>query len=510
MGRMPKTIPGRPRRMWTPAEDAKLKAMVKAAGDKVPRWSEIAKSLDGRNRKDVRKRWSYCLNPTLTKGAWSKQEDTLLRAAINDLGTDEWVHVASRVGSRTGDQCAKRWRDVLDPSIAHERWTPADDAKLMDLTKTFGHNWSLIATHFPGRRGVQCRNRSHSLSKRQEMSGKASNGTNTATRFRSRVTLPTPVPSSTSSSSSSQGLLQDSAGPPMATLPWWNPMTQTHLTSTPVGSEHDVLSPGWLAAPESVRNLNPSNSMAFVQQLPDSEFSFKHNGSLAGSSQRFPEVPILPGMFALLSSLNPAHPDSVMSQQFSPPQPPPQVPAELPWAPQNGAFFVTAAPSEPPLANAQSSEMFNGFRPFRLPPGSEIKPGHSTAPILDSGMTVPAASTSTAHPFTSWGAPNMCVPIGYHPSPTDSQYGSSTAPSQSSSFQEGSVGGSSITTASFFFHSPPGTSVGRAQPSHHPQTHHQYAQPSTPSETGCHSSGPPYPASSAEIHSKMAMFLGGV
>ncbi|KAK0556955.1 hypothetical protein OC846_000799 [Tilletia horrida] len=157
--------------MWTPAEDAKLRAMVHAAGDKVPRWSEIAKHLQGRNRKDVRKRWSYCLNPTLTKGAWSRQEDTLLRAAVQELGTDDWVHVASRVGSRTGDQCAKRWRDVLDPNIVHDRWTSTEDAKLIELTKKLGHNWSLIATHFPGRRGVQCRNRSHSLTKRLEAHG---------------------------------------------------------------------------------------------------------------------------------------------------------------------------------------------------------------------------------------------------------------------------------------------------------------------------------------------------
>ncbi|KAL9937082.1 hypothetical protein V8E36_004317, partial [Tilletia maclaganii] len=135
------------------------------AGDKVPRWSEIAKSLPGRNRKDVRKRWSYCLNPTLTKGAWSRPEDSRLRAAVQDLGADDWVNVAHRVGSRTGDQCAKRWRDVLDPTIAHERWTARDDARLVELTRELGHNWSQIATHFPGRRGVQCRNRAHSLSK---------------------------------------------------------------------------------------------------------------------------------------------------------------------------------------------------------------------------------------------------------------------------------------------------------------------------------------------------------
>ncbi|KAE8271927.1 hypothetical protein A4X09_0g412 [Tilletia walkeri] len=506
MARMLKTMPGRPRRMWTQAEDAKLKAMVKAAGDKVPRWSEIAKSLDGRNRKDVRKRWSYCLNPTLTKGAWSRQEDTLLRAAIHELGTDDWVHVASRVGSRTGDQCAKRWRDVLDPTIAHERWTPAADAKLLDLTKTLGHNWSLIATHFPGRRGVQCRNRSHSLSKRLEAGTHALDGTKTATRSTS---VHPPVPSSLSPPSHSQGMPRVLTGPSMATYPCSNGMAQVHPSSIPMGGGHEALSPMWLTAPELDRNFNLTNSMTSTHEAPNSDSSLQHTESLPMSCERFQDQPILPGMFALLSSLNPAHPGSVMSQQFSPPPPPPPpLPPALTWAPpqNNNAFFITPTQANPPLENSQPSDMFNSMRPSPAPSGSEIKFGHFIPPTFDSGMNVsgtvpPLMRLGNAYPITSWAT------TGYHPSPTESHSDPSTAQSQCSSFQEGSMGDSPMTTTtSFFFQPPSGPVVGPAQPMHQPNPHHRYPQPSTPSDTSFHSSGLPQSAASTGISPKMAMF----
>ncbi|KAE8220947.1 hypothetical protein CF319_g5602 [Tilletia indica] len=546
MARMLKTMPGRPRRMWTQAEDAKLKAMVKAAGDKVPRWSEIAKSLDGRNRKDVRKRWSYCLNPTLTKGAWSRQEDTLLRAAIHELGTDDWVHVASRVGSRTGDQCAKRWRDVLDPTIAHERWTPAADAKLLDLTKTLGHNWSLIATHFPGRRGVQCRNRSHSLSKRLEAGAHGLDGTKTATRSRS---VHPPVPSSLSPPSHSQGMPRALTGTSMATYPCSNGMAQVHPSSISMGGGYEGLSPLWLTAPELDRNFNLTNSMTSAHEAPNSDSSLQHTESLPMSCERFQDQPILPGMFALLSSLNPAHPGSVMSQQFSPPPPPPPpLPPALTWAPpqNNNAFFITPTQANPPLENSQPSDMFNSLRPPPAPTGSEIKFGHFIQPTFDSGMNVsgtvpPLMRLGNAYPITSWGrckrrstgpssfppsfpSPpsttslfglltdwlsdfNLAGTTGYHPSPTESHSDPATAQSQCSSFQEGSIGDSPMTTTtSFFFQPPSGPVVSPAQPIHQPNPHYRYPQPSTPSDASFHSSGLPQSASSTGISPKVAMF----
>jgi hypothetical protein len=55
-------------------------------------------------------------------GTWSADEDSRLREAVADYGTS-WVPVARHVRTRNGDQCAKRWRENLDPALNHSPWT---------------------------------------------------------------------------------------------------------------------------------------------------------------------------------------------------------------------------------------------------------------------------------------------------------------------------------------------------------------------------------------------------
>lgn len=50
-------------------------------------WIEVASFLHGRNNKDCRKRWVYSLSPSIRKGTWTKQEDSLLREGVHRYGT---------------------------------------------------------------------------------------------------------------------------------------------------------------------------------------------------------------------------------------------------------------------------------------------------------------------------------------------------------------------------------------------------------------------------------------
>lgn len=64
---------------------------------------------------------------------------------------------------RTDDQCAKRWRENLDPSISRMPWTKEDDELLMKTYEKIGRRWKDLASHFEGRPPVHCRNRVQSL-----------------------------------------------------------------------------------------------------------------------------------------------------------------------------------------------------------------------------------------------------------------------------------------------------------------------------------------------------------
>ncbi|WFC97469.1 hypothetical protein MYAM1_000183 [Malassezia yamatoensis] len=147
------------RRKWTPEEDALLtQAMSRFQHTKEIRWTEIAAQIPERSAKACRKRWVNGLNDRLKKGSWTHEEDRRLREGVALLSSD-WARIADLVGQRSGDQCSKRWREVLDPAINKSSWTAEEDRLLIELFHKHGSAWQVISTNFCNRRALQCRNR---------------------------------------------------------------------------------------------------------------------------------------------------------------------------------------------------------------------------------------------------------------------------------------------------------------------------------------------------------------
>ncbi|THU97689.1 hypothetical protein K435DRAFT_857365 [Dendrothele bispora CBS 962.96] len=150
--------PRRTRTYWTKDEDRILISAVETFSGSPSQWSEVAKRLCGRSPKDCRKRWANGLNTSLKKGPWTADEDTKLRRAVL-IHKYDWASISKLVGHRSGDQCSKRWREVVDPSINKQPWTPEEDDLLLRLYNKHGSAWQEIKEHFSNRRGLQCRNR---------------------------------------------------------------------------------------------------------------------------------------------------------------------------------------------------------------------------------------------------------------------------------------------------------------------------------------------------------------
>ncbi|KAI9249196.1 Homeodomain-like protein, partial [Phascolomyces articulosus] len=143
---------------WTPEEDNLLRLAVQLYGDKTEKWAKIAACVPGRTNKNCRKRWFHSLDPSLRKGAWTDEEDQLLREGVMRF-PNQWSKIADMLEGRTDDQCAKRWRESLDPSIDRSDWTPAEDQRLMEKYEEYSSQWQKIAQFFDGRPGLHCRNR---------------------------------------------------------------------------------------------------------------------------------------------------------------------------------------------------------------------------------------------------------------------------------------------------------------------------------------------------------------
>ncbi|KAF8935143.1 hypothetical protein BGZ58_005208 [Dissophora ornata] len=144
--------------VWTPEEDEYLRAAVQLYGDKTEKWAKIAACVPGRTNKNCRKRWFHSLDPKLKKGPWTEEEDHLLKTGVQ-MFKGQWSKIAERIPGRTDDQCAKRWREGLDPLIDRAAWTQEDDLLLLQRFEEFGSQWQKIAMAFPGRPGLHCRNR---------------------------------------------------------------------------------------------------------------------------------------------------------------------------------------------------------------------------------------------------------------------------------------------------------------------------------------------------------------
>lgn len=61
------------------------------------------------------------------KGAWTEEEDELLRSLVAKYGPKRWSLIAQNLPGRIGKQCRERWYNHLDPSVKKEWWTPEED-----------------------------------------------------------------------------------------------------------------------------------------------------------------------------------------------------------------------------------------------------------------------------------------------------------------------------------------------------------------------------------------------
>lgn len=69
----------------------------------------------------------FSSNPNLhlTQGRWTTSEDAALLMAVNRHGK-RWYEVAKDLPGRTDDQCAKRYKEAVDPSIRKDIVYPRD------------------------------------------------------------------------------------------------------------------------------------------------------------------------------------------------------------------------------------------------------------------------------------------------------------------------------------------------------------------------------------------------
>nr|QCS14089.1 R2R3-MYB AN2 [Lycium ruthenicum] len=93
------------------------------------------------------------------KGAWTEEEDLLLRKCIQKYGEGKWHQVPIRAGlNRCRKSCRLRWLNYLRPHIKRGDFSSEEVDLILRLHKLLGNRWSLIAGRLPGRTANDVKN----------------------------------------------------------------------------------------------------------------------------------------------------------------------------------------------------------------------------------------------------------------------------------------------------------------------------------------------------------------
>ncbi|KAF7849171.1 hypothetical protein BT93_L1167 [Corymbia citriodora subsp. variegata] len=93
------------------------------------------------------------------KGAWTEEEDMLLKKCVEEYGEGKWHQVPYRAGlNRCRKSCRLRWLNYLKTNIKRGAFHEDEVDMIIRLHKLLGNRWSLIAGRLSGRTANDIKN----------------------------------------------------------------------------------------------------------------------------------------------------------------------------------------------------------------------------------------------------------------------------------------------------------------------------------------------------------------
>lgn len=105
---------------------------------------------------------SKIVKPSLNRGQWSEEENKLLRNWVSTNGPCKWNKCSLFINGRNAKQCREHWYDFLDPNLTKGNWTLEEDLLIMIFYKKYNGSWKNIIPIFENRSENSIKNRFYS------------------------------------------------------------------------------------------------------------------------------------------------------------------------------------------------------------------------------------------------------------------------------------------------------------------------------------------------------------